>query len=177
MSNLSTVVQQGAARFGVVLPKGLFRFLGVGMAGLATQTAVFTVLFRLGLDKSAAWLIGLAAATALTWALNRRFTFAATGRSRRGEMARYILVTAVAQSVSFATFHAALAFAESHPARDRRDRRRGGRHAFLLYRPALLHLFSGKDGRASPQTSSEGLNAHLRPNPPTSSSSAPAPRA
>ncbi len=115
MSNLSTVVQQGAARFGVVLPKGLFRFLGVGMAGLATQTAVFTVLFRLGLDKSAAWLIGLAAATVLTWALNRRFTFAATGRSRRGEMARYILVTAVAQSVSFATFHAALAFAKVIP--------------------------------------------------------------
>jgi putative flippase GtrA len=115
MSYLTMVVQQGAARFGVALPKGLIRFLGVGMAGLATQTGVFTLLFRLGLNASWAWFAGLVIATTVTWALNRRFTFAATGRSRRAEIGRYALVTAVAQSVSFATFHAALAVAKIIP--------------------------------------------------------------
>lgn len=115
MSNLSTAVQRGAARFGVVLPKGLVRFLGVGLAGLAAQTGVFTVLFRLGLNKSVAWLVGLVVATALTWALNRRFTFAATGRARHHEALRYGVVTGLAQSVSFATFHACLAWLKFIP--------------------------------------------------------------
>lgn len=112
MSHLSTVltsaVQRGARRIGVTLPRGLLRFIGVGLAGLATHTGVFTLLFRFGVDKSVAWFCGLAAATALTWALNRRFTFAASGRRRRVEFLRYMSVTAVAQSISFAVFRTAL---------------------------------------------------------------------
>jgi putative flippase GtrA len=115
MSFVNDVVQRGAARLGVALPVGLIRFLGVGVAGLAVQTGLFTVLFHLGVNKSVAWLVGLAAATALTWFLNRRFTFAATGRRRRSEMARYFIVTAVAQSVSFGVFHALFAWAPRIP--------------------------------------------------------------
>jgi putative flippase GtrA len=115
MSDLSAALQRGAARLGVVLPKSLFRFLGVGLAGLAMQTGVFTVLFHLGLGKSLDWLAGMLVATALTWALNRRFTFGASGRRRRHEALRYLLVTAVAQSFSFAVFHSFVSFAPVIP--------------------------------------------------------------
>ncbi len=115
MSDLSSALQRGAARLGsyvvgAPLPTGLVRFLGVGLTGLAVQTIVFSVLFRFGADKSLAWLIGMLLATGVTWALNRRFTFGASGRRRRHELLRYALVTAVAQGVSFALFHGFLAF-------------------------------------------------------------------
>ncbi len=120
MSYLSSVVQQGAARLQAPLPAGLIRFLCVGLTGLAVQTMLFTALtatglFRLGPDKSRAWLIGMLFATAVTWALNRRFTFGSSGRRRRHELLRYVLVTAVAQSVSFAVFHGFLTFAPMIP--------------------------------------------------------------
>jgi putative flippase GtrA len=120
MSVLSSAVQRGAARLYAPLPAGLIRFLGVGLAGLAVQTILFTVLtsarpFGLGADKSLAWLIGMIVATAVTWALNRRFTFGASGRRRRHELLRYGLVTVVAQSVSFAVFHGFLAFTPMIP--------------------------------------------------------------
>lgn len=108
MSDLSAAFQRGVAR--IALPTTLIRFLGVGLAGLATQTCVFSLLFRLHLDKSAAWLIGMLTATAVTWALNRRFTFGSSGRRRRHELWRYMLVTAVAQSFSFAVFRGLVAF-------------------------------------------------------------------
>ena len=85
-------------------PKGLAAFLSVGVTGLAVHTGVFTVLFHAGNDKRLSWICALAVATAITWTLNRRLTFAASGRSRRSEALRYILVTAVAQGVSFAVF-------------------------------------------------------------------------
>lgn len=91
------------------LPRGVVRFLGVGLFGLAMQTGVFSALNAANINKSLAWLIGLAAATALTWALNRRFTFAASGRRRRSEVVRYGLVTLVAQSISFGVFRLMLA--------------------------------------------------------------------
>jgi putative flippase GtrA len=120
MSDLSSAVQRGAVRlgafFGVTsLPAGLIRFLGVGLAGLGVQTVIFSLLFRFGADKSLAWLAGMVLATGVTWALNRRFTFGASGRRRRHELLRYMLVTAVAQSVSFAVFHAFLAWAPVIP--------------------------------------------------------------
>jgi len=115
MSDLNSVVQRGVARLGssvvgAPLPAGLIRFLGVGLTGLAVQTIVFTVLLQPGADKSLAWLVGMALATGVTWALNRRFTFGSSGRPRRHEFLRYMLVTAVAQSVSFASFHGFLAY-------------------------------------------------------------------
>jgi putative flippase GtrA len=115
MSDLSAALQRGAARIGVVLPRSLFRFLGVGLVGLAVQTGVFSVQFRLGVEKSLAWLIGMLTATVVTWALNRRLTFGASGRRRRHEALRYLVVTAVAQSFSFAVFHSLLSFAPVIP--------------------------------------------------------------
>jgi len=115
MSDLSAALQRGAARIGVVVPKSLARFIGVGLVGLAVQTGVFTVLFRLALDKSLAWLAGMLVATSITWALNRRFTFGASGRRRRHEALRYLLVTAVAQSFSFAVFHSFVSLAPVIP--------------------------------------------------------------
>jgi len=120
MSDLSSAVQRGVARLGgyvagAPLPTALVRFVGVGLTGLLVQTLVFSALFRMGVDKSLAWLLGMLVATAVTWALNRRFTFGSSGRRRRHELLRYMLVTAVAQSVSFAVFHAALVFAPMIP--------------------------------------------------------------
>jgi putative flippase GtrA len=89
------------------LPKGLLKFLAVGATGLVTHTTVFTVVLQSGADRSIAWLAGLVTSTLLAWSLNRKHTFTATGRSRRDEMARYALVTLVAQAVSYTVFRLA----------------------------------------------------------------------
>jgi len=96
-------------------PKGLFRFLSVGMVGLASHTIVFTVLFKLDAPRSAAWFGGLVIATLVTWQLNRRLTFVATGRPRRAEVARYALVTGVAQTISYTAFVLTCTFAPKIP--------------------------------------------------------------
>jgi len=103
-------------RLAALAPKGVFRFLSVGMVGLASHTIVFTVLFKLDTPQSAAWLAGLVVATVVTWQLNRRLTFVATGRPRRAEVARYALVTGVAQTVSYSAFLLTRTFASSIPA-------------------------------------------------------------
>jgi putative flippase GtrA len=48
--------------------------------------------------------LALIAATVLTWRLNRIFTFERSGRRQREEAFRYGVVTAVAQSTSYAAF-------------------------------------------------------------------------
>lgn len=94
-------------RFLALAPKGLLKFLAVGTVGLVVHTAVFTLALRLEPDRSIAWFAGLLASTLAAWSLNRKHTFAASGRSRREEMARYALVTLLAQGVSFTIFHVA----------------------------------------------------------------------
>ncbi len=108
MNDWSALVGRGE-RVMARVPAGLIRFLCVGMMGLATQLATFDALHRLSLGKSLAWFAGFALATLVTWQLNRRLTFAATGRRRRTEMARYVLVTGVAQGVSFLIFSSLIA--------------------------------------------------------------------
>jgi putative flippase GtrA len=119
MSDLSSAVQRGAARLGAVvatpLPAGLVRFLGVGLTGLAAQSIVFNIVFWMHPNASLAWLTGMLLATGVTWTLNRRFTFGASGRRRRHELLRYMLVTAAAQGVSFAIFHGFLTFTPMIP--------------------------------------------------------------
>jgi putative flippase GtrA len=90
-------------------PRGLIRFLCVGVFGLATQLGTFDLLHRIGVDKSLAWVCGLVLSTLVTWQLNRRLTFKASGRRRRSEIVRYALVTAVAQGVSFIVFNSLIA--------------------------------------------------------------------
>ena len=111
MSTLKALADRLIAR----APNGLFRFLSVGMVGLASHTIVFTVLFKLDAPRSAAWVCGLVVATLVTWQLNRRLTFVATGRPRRAEVMRYALVTAVAQTVSYSAFMFTCTFATKIP--------------------------------------------------------------
>jgi putative flippase GtrA len=87
------------------LPRPL-RFLGVGGLGLATDIALFTVMFMQGMPVLVAGFLAQVAATVLTWRLNRAFTFDHSGRHQGEEAARYAAVTAVAQGTSYAVFAA-----------------------------------------------------------------------
>ena len=86
-------------------PKGSLRFLSVGVSGLAVHTLLFTALFRLaGVGDKPSWWLALCVATAVTWTLNRRLTFAPSGRGHMAEAVRYIVVTVVAQGISYGVF-------------------------------------------------------------------------
>jgi hypothetical protein len=86
----------------------------------------------------------IAAATALTWSINRQVTFRPTVRRRREQLARYASVALVAQGTNYALFlgferlGAPLAFAEPDP-----RVRRGFRRARLLG-TAIVHLSAGR---------------------------------
>jgi putative flippase GtrA len=80
------------------------RFGFVGMAGLASDTSMFTALTLNGMHPFVARLFSLAFATLVTWALNRRITFDKQPRKVGHEASRYVLVTLVAQGVSYSVF-------------------------------------------------------------------------
>ena len=92
-----------ARRLAERLPLGLVRFLAVGVVGLATNIGLLLLLERAGLPLWAALAVSLVAATLVTWVLNRRHTFSASGRAAHHEALRYFGVALVAQSVSYAT--------------------------------------------------------------------------
>ena len=94
-------VLERAERAALLVPRGLYKFLMVGMAGLVTDLALFSLLERFGLSILLARGISIPVATVVTWTLNRRHTFAASGRKTHDEVIRYVLVTAVAQSVNY----------------------------------------------------------------------------
>ena len=85
------------------LPRPL-RFLGVG--GL-TDLAVFTLVLGHHPHPLLARLVSLAAATAVTWRLNRALTFDRSGRRQADEVMRYAMVAATAQAVSYAALASA----------------------------------------------------------------------
>jgi putative flippase GtrA len=92
------------------------RFLAVGFGGLAVDSSVFLILNGHGVDKPAARAASLVCATFVTWASNRAFTFGASGRSRREELARYGLVALGAQGFNYALFLGFCALApQVHP--------------------------------------------------------------
>lgn len=80
------------------------RFLAVGCAGLATDVAVFRLLDGAETERPVSRAISLAAATCVTWTINRRLTFARTGRKPTHELGRYTLVALVAQGLNYALF-------------------------------------------------------------------------
>jgi putative flippase GtrA len=133
MSYFSSVNER-IERLGLPIPKGLHKFLGVGLVGLAIHFTLFSLIDKLdtspfilsfisGLRRvigdgwlfhmiwtmnaqhSFAWLISLTIATAVTWTLNRKFTFVSTGRKLHHEAFRYAIVTIVSQTVAFLVFH------------------------------------------------------------------------
>lgn len=85
------------------LPRPL-RFLLVGGVGLAVDILLFTLMLVGGVAPLVAGFAALLAATALTWRLNRAFTFESSGRGKSNEAMRYAVVTAVAQSTSYLVF-------------------------------------------------------------------------
>ena len=87
-----------------IAPKGLLRFLTVGVGGLSVDIAILWLCERAGVGHIVARAISLSVATLATWALNRQFTFGDSGRRARHEFGRYALVALVAQSVNFAVF-------------------------------------------------------------------------
>jgi putative flippase GtrA len=87
------------------LPRPL-RFLVVGGLGLLTDLSVFTALEPLGHHSLLIRLVSLAAATLVTWRLNRALTFDRSGRRQGEEAMRYAVVTSVAQGTSYAIFAA-----------------------------------------------------------------------
>src|ERR1044072_8334103 len=82
------------------------RFLGVGGLGLVTDFCVFTILMGYAPRPLLMRLFSLAAATAVTWRLNRALTFDRSGRRQHEEALRYACVTVVAQGTSYAVFAA-----------------------------------------------------------------------
>lgn len=88
-----------------MLPRPL-RFLGVGMIGLITDLAVFIVAMQHGFGPLTGRLVSLAAATLVTWRLNRALTFDRSGRHPGAEAVRYAAVALTAQAVSYGSFAA-----------------------------------------------------------------------
>lgn len=86
-----------------VLPRPV-RFLGVGGLGLIVDIAVFTLVAAHGVHPLLARVVSLAAATLVTWRLNRALTFDRSGRRSADEALRYAAVAASAQAVSYAVF-------------------------------------------------------------------------
>lgn len=97
---------QGGPR--LAAPRGLLPFLAVGVAGLVVDLGIVFLLERAGLPLAGARAVSLPVATLVTWLLNRRFTFRASGRKAHHEAARYAGVAFAAQSVNYV---AALAIA------------------------------------------------------------------
>ncbi len=93
-----------AGRLRRLVRHGLPRFLLVGFAGLACDATLFWTLAAAGAPEAAARLASLAAATLLTWLLNRRLTFAASGRTPPREAVRYGLVALGAQGLNLGLF-------------------------------------------------------------------------
>jgi putative flippase GtrA len=85
------------------LPRPI-RFLGVGGAGLVTDFCVFTILMGYAPRPLLMRLFSLAAATLITWRLNRALTFDHSGRRQHDEALRYAAVTVAAQGTSYAVF-------------------------------------------------------------------------
>jgi len=85
------------------LPRPL-RFIAVGGIGLVTDLCVFTLIVAYFPASLAVRLVSLAAATVVTWRLNRALTFARSHRAQHEEAMRYAIVTAVAQGTSYAIF-------------------------------------------------------------------------
>lgn len=96
------------------MPDRILRFLIVGSTGFIVDAGLTEALVLSGLSPLVARLFAFAVAIAVTYALNRVFTFADRRRSGRthamrlAESMRYVAVNLAAMSVNYAVFAAAL---------------------------------------------------------------------
>lgn len=86
------------------LALAFLRFLVVGALGLAVDMGVFLALDGRGMAPEFSRLASLGAAFFVTFALNRHFTFAPSGRNALGEALRYALGAFGAQGLSYGVF-------------------------------------------------------------------------
>jgi putative flippase GtrA len=91
-------------------------FAAVGLLGLGTDAGLFAWLAGHGTPEFGARAASLAFATVVTWRLNRRFTFGASGRDNSHELARYALVALSAQGLNYLMFVALRCAAPDLPA-------------------------------------------------------------
>jgi putative flippase GtrA len=109
VNNIDLIGRSGQARWPAVhrlgerLPRPV-RFILVGCTGLAVDLSLFTAIEAYAHHPLAVRLITLMIATAVTWRLNRAFTFARSHRPQHHEAMRYVAVTALAQSTSYVVF-------------------------------------------------------------------------
>ena len=108
------------------------------------------MIWTMNAQHSFAWLISLTIATAVTWTLNRKFTFVKyRAASLHNEAFRYALVTIVSQTVAFLVFHGLVELAKWLPASGGPlGLRRSRRHRHLLRRTTPLHLRAFRGGES-----------------------------
>jgi putative flippase GtrA len=92
------------------------RFLLVGLVGLASDAATYSVCAAWGFGDAIARAVSLGLATGVTWRLNRAFTFGASRRSAAAEGSRYALVALGAQGANYLIFLGLRAAAPQLPA-------------------------------------------------------------
>lgn len=80
------------------------RFFAVGALGFSVDALVFAAFAGAGASDWSARALSLAAATLLTWRLNRRFTFRPSGRRADAEAVRYGAVAFCAQGLNYGLF-------------------------------------------------------------------------
>ena len=92
------------------------RFLAVGLAGLAVDSGVFSLLFSQGSGAAGARAVSLVVATLVTWTLNRHLTFESADRAPGREFAKYAGVAFAVQGFNYVLFLALVSFANNtHP--------------------------------------------------------------
>lgn len=101
MSMTSLVQRLEAGGLRLVVPRGLAAFLTVGVLGLTTDLVLVAFGEGMGFPLWATRAVSIPLATLVTWTLNRRHTFGASGLSAHQEALRYFAVAAVAQSVNY----------------------------------------------------------------------------
>ena len=100
--SMTTLVQRlEAGRLRLQIPRGLASFLSVGVLGLTTDLVLVAFGEWMGFPLWATRAVSIPLATVVTWTLNRRHTFGASGLSAHHEALRYFAVAAVAQSVNY----------------------------------------------------------------------------
>lgn len=80
------------------------RFLGVGAIGFIIDSSTFAILDLAGLVPAVSRALSIGLATLVVWLLNRRFTFARSGRRSAVEGSLYAAVAFTAQGLSYAVF-------------------------------------------------------------------------
>lgn len=84
--------------------RSFWRFALIGGAGFFVDLATLYLALFAGMDRISGRVPAFLAAATVTWWLNRRFNFGASGRSPLAEWASFLGANAFGQMVNFATY-------------------------------------------------------------------------